>query len=139
MAKFYSLDLRRRVLKYVEATADKAKASQLFKVGTATIYRWIARKKQNGNLEPSPKKAYKKKIDDHKLIAYVEKNPDHFLLEIATHFNTTLQAIFYALRRLKFTRKKKTMLYKERNEEARAEFIQKIELIPHFLFLHCPL
>lgn len=107
MAKPYSVDLRRRVLEYIEETADKTKASQLFKVGIATIYRWIARKKQRGNVDPFPKKAYKKKIDDQKLIAYVEKNPDHFLLEIATHFNTTLQAIFYALQRLKITRKKR--------------------------------
>lgn len=107
MAKPYSVDLRRRVLEYIEETADKRKASQLFKVGIATIYRWIARKKENGNVEPSPKKAYKKKIDDYKLIAYVKENPDHFLSEIAAHFNTTLQAIFYALQRLKITRKKK--------------------------------
>ena len=107
MPKPYSVDLRRRVLEYIEETADKEKASQLFKVGIATIYRWIARKKQSGNVEPSPKKAYKKKIDDQQLITYVEKNPDHFLIEIAAHFNTTLQAIFYALKRLRITRKKK--------------------------------
>lgn len=95
------------MLEYIEETANKIKASQLFKVGIATIYRWIARKKQSGNVKPSPKKAYKKKIDDQKLIAYVAQNPDHFLLEIATHFNTTLQAIFYALKRLKITRKKR--------------------------------
>lgn len=107
MARPYSVDLRRRVLAYIEETADKTKASQLFKVGIATIYRWIARQKQRGNVEPSPSKVYKKKIDDQKLIAYVEKNPDHFLSEIATHFNATLQAIFYALQRLKITRKKR--------------------------------
>ena len=45
MVKPYSVDLRRRVLAYIEETADKTKASQLFKVGIATIYRWIARKK----------------------------------------------------------------------------------------------
>ena len=105
MAKPYSVDLRRRVLAYIEETADKTKASQLFKVGIATIYRWIARKTQTGNVEPSSKKAYKKN-DDQKLIVYVQQNPDHFLSEIATHFNTTLQAIFYALQRLKITRKK---------------------------------
>ena len=107
MPKPYSVDLRKRVLKYIEETADKIKASQLFNVGIATIYRWIARKTQTGNIEPSPKKAYKKKIDDQRLIAYVEQNPDHFLSEIATHFKTTLQAVFYALQRLKITRKKR--------------------------------
>lgn len=108
MVRPYSLDLRKRVLEYVEETKDKTKASQLFKVGIATIYRWIARKTQTGNIEPSPSKPYKKKIDDQQLVAYLEAHPDHFLSEIAAHFKTTLQAIFYALQRLKITRKKKS-------------------------------
>lgn len=110
MAKPYSVDLRKRVLEYIDETKDKVKASQLFKVGIATIYRWIARKIQTGSVTPSSKKAYKKKIDDQKLVAYVTKNPDHFLSEIANHFGTTLQAIFYALKRLKITRKKEYFL-----------------------------
>jgi putative transposase len=109
MAKPYSLDLRKRVLEYIEETKDKAKASEFFKVGIATIYRWIARKTQTGNVTPSPKKTYKKKIDNQKLITYVTQNPDHFLSEIANHFGTTLQAIFYALQRLKITRKKRLL------------------------------
>jgi len=113
MVKPYSIDLRRRVLEYIEETGDKTKASQLFKVGIATIYRWIARKKQTGSIEPSLKKVYKKKIEDQKLIDYVENHPDHFLAEIATHFNTTLQAIFYALKRLKITRKKRPRFTKK--------------------------
>ena len=48
MARPYSVDLRRRVLAYIEKTADKTKANQIFKVGIATIYRWIARQKQKG-------------------------------------------------------------------------------------------
>jgi len=97
------------VLEYLEETKDKKKASQLFKVGIATIYRWIVRKTQTGNVAPSAKKAYKKKIDDQELIAYVTQNPDHFLSETANHFGTTLQAIFYALQRLKITRKKRLL------------------------------
>lgn len=109
MGRPYSVDLRKRVLDYIEETKDKEKASQLFKVGIATIYRWISRKTQTGNVTPFPKKAYRKKIDDQKLIAYVTQNPDHFLSEIADHFGTTLQAIFYALQRLKITRKKRLL------------------------------
>ena len=125
MAKPYSIDLRRRVLAYIEETEDKTKASKLFKVGIATIYRWIARKQQTGNLEPSRKKAYKKKIDDQKLIAYVEKNPDHFLSEIATHFNTTLQAIFYALKRLKITRKKRLRFTRKETKKSEQNLCKK--------------
>lgn len=109
MSKPYSVDLRKRVLEYIEETKDKVKASQLFKVGIATIYRWIARKTQTGSVTPSRKKSYKKKIDNEKLVAYVTQNPDHFLSEIANHFGTTLQAIFYALKRLKITRKKRLL------------------------------
>ena len=109
MGKPYSVDLRKRVLEYIDETQDKIKASQLFKVGIATIYRWIARKTQTGNVIPSPKKAYKKKIDDQKLVTYVMQNPDHFLSEISNHFGTTLQAVFYALKRLKITRKKRLL------------------------------
>ncbi|WP_220017728.1 IS630 transposase-related protein [Candidatus Rhabdochlamydia oedothoracis] len=101
------MDLRKRVLQYLEENNDKMKASQLFQVGIATVYRWVKRKKQRGNVEPLKKKSTYKKIDDQRLIAYVEKNPDHFLSEIAKHFGLTLQAIFYALKRLKITRKKR--------------------------------
>lgn len=107
MPKPYSTDLRQRALQYLEETNDKMKTSQLFQVGIATIYRWVARRKQNGSIEPLRKKSFYKKIDDQKLIAYVEQNPDHFLSEIGQHFGLTLQAVFYALRRLKITRKKR--------------------------------
>jgi len=106
MPKFYSVDLRERVLQHLEKNKNREAASRLFQVGIATIYRWLSRKKEKGNVEPLRRPYVYKKIDDQKLIDYIEKNPDHFLSEIAKHFNLTLQAIFYALKRLKITRKK---------------------------------
>ena len=106
MPKSYSVDLRERVLNYLEKNPDKKGASSLFQVGIATIYRWIDRKKSKGNVEPFRRKYAYKKIDDQKLIEYVDANPDHFLSEIAKHFGLTLQSIFYALKRLKIIRKK---------------------------------
>jgi len=106
MPKSYSVDLRERVLQYLEKNKNREAASRLFQVGVATIYRWIARKKEKGNVEPLRRPYVYKKIDDQKLIDYIEKNPDHFLSEIGKHFNLTLQAVFYALKRLKITRKK---------------------------------
>ena len=107
MPKFYSLDLRERVLKYLENNKDKKTASQLFQVGLATIYRWITRKKEKGHVKPLRRAYAYKKIDDQKLIKYVETYPEHFLSEIAKHFGLTPQAIFYALKRLKISRKKR--------------------------------
>lgn len=107
MPKSYSLDLRERVLKHLEKNKDKKAASNLFQVGIATVYRWVARKKEKGHVKPLRREYAYKKIDDQKLIEYVEAHPDQFLSEIAKHFNLTPQAIFYALKRLKITRKKR--------------------------------
>ena len=107
MPKYYSLDLRERVLKYLERNQDKKAASDLFQVGIATVYRWVARKKEKGHVQPLRREYAYKKIDDQKLIEYVQAHPDHFLSEIAKEFNLTPQAIFYALKRLKITRKKR--------------------------------
>lgn len=107
MPKFYSVDLREKVIAYLERTPDKKSASQLFQVGIATIYRWVSRKKEKGHVEPLRRKYAYKKIDDQKLVEYIESHPDHFLSEIGEHFKLTPQAIFYALKRLKITRKKR--------------------------------
>jgi len=106
MPKSYSVDLRERVLKHLEKNQNKKSASLLFQVGIATIYRWVSRKKEKGHVRPLRREYAYKKIDDQKLIEYVEMHSDQFLSEIAKHFNLTPQAIFYALKRLKITRKK---------------------------------
>ena len=107
MPKPYSIDLRHRVVEYLKKTQDKKKASELFQVGIATVYRWAARLAQKGHVEPLRRERAYKKINDEQLTAYVKEHPDHFLSEIAAHFGLTLQAIFYALKRLKITRKKR--------------------------------
>ncbi len=107
MAKAYSLDLRERVLKYLEKSDKKKEASLLFHVGIATIYRWIRQKREIGHVIPIRRKYAYKKLDDQRLKKHVEAYPDHFLFEIAEEFSVTPQAIFYAFKRLKITRKKR--------------------------------
>lgn len=106
MPKSYSIDLRQRVLQHLEKNNNRKAASLLFQIGIATIYRWLSLKKEKGHVEPLHRPYVYKKIDDAKLIEYIEAHPDHFLSEIGKHFNLTPQAIFYALKRLKITRKK---------------------------------
>jgi len=107
MAKPYSIDLRERVLKYLEQFPDRNKASHLFQVGRATIFRWLYRKKKEGHVKPLKRKYAFKRIDDLALTKHIEAHPDQFLSEIAKNFGVTPQSIFYALRRLKITRKKR--------------------------------
>ncbi|MBS0627213.1 MAG: hypothetical protein JSS09_03265, partial [Verrucomicrobia bacterium] len=55
------------------------------------------------HVEPLKRKYAYKRIDDQKLIEYVEAHPDHFLSEIGEHFKLTPQAIFYTFSKLKST------------------------------------
>ena len=107
MARPYSVDLREKVLKYLETNSNRRAASTLFQISSATIQRWITLKKEKGHVKPLRRAYAYKRIDDQKLIEYVNAHPDHFLSEIAANFNLTPQAIFYALKRLKITRKKR--------------------------------
>lgn len=107
MARPYSLDLRERVVQYLEKGNDKESAAEFFSVGIATIYRWLRQRKKLGSIQPIKRERAYQKIDNEQLKEYVEAHPDHFLSEIARHFNLTPQAIFYALKRLKITRKKR--------------------------------
>lgn len=109
MSRAYSLDLRERVLSFLETNNNKKKACSLFKIGIASIYRWIRLKKTKGNLVPIRREYAYKKIDYDALKKYLELHPDHFLFEIAEEFSVTPQAIFYALKKLKITRKKRQL------------------------------
>lgn len=110
MCKAYSVDLRMRVLDYLKRKDDKKAASDLFNVGIATIYRWIRQQKEKGHVEPHYREFVYKKLDYISLEEYAKVHPDYFLLEIAKHFSVTEQAIFYALKKLKITRKKESPL-----------------------------
>ena len=107
MPKPYSLDLREKVIAYVEKHSNKQAASLLFGIGIATIYRWVARKSNLGHLKATKRPYAYKKLCDEQLKAYIEANPDHFLREIAEHFHMCPAAIYNACRRLKITRKKR--------------------------------
>ncbi|MBS0624005.1 MAG: transposase [Verrucomicrobia bacterium] len=106
MCKAYSVDLRKRVLDDLKRKDDKKAASELFNVGIATVYRWIRQQKEKGHVEPHRREFVHRKLDYNLLKKYVKVHPDYFLLEIAKHFSVTEQAIFYALKKLKITRKK---------------------------------
>lgn len=103
----YSIDLRERVISFIESGGSKVAASRLFQVSCRTVFMWLQQKKERGSLEIKTRDRKSYKIDEAALIAYVKKNPDHYLKQIAEHFHVTAPAIFFALKRLKITLKKK--------------------------------
>lgn len=98
----YSLDLRERVVGYVEAGGGVSRASRLFKVGRSTIYQWLSRE----DLTPTKVKRRKRKLDWEALKRDVEANPDSQLSKRAQKFGVQPSAIHYALKEMNITRKK---------------------------------
>jgi putative transposase len=53
--KQYSVDLRERLLRAIDAGLPTAEAARLFGVGTSTINRWRRRLRETGALAPTPR------------------------------------------------------------------------------------
>jgi transposase len=81
--KTYSVDLRERLLRAVDAGLPQAQASRLFGVGTSTIKRW-RRRRARGALAPTPKPGRPPRIGRDQwpaLAAQVAAYPDATLAE----------------------------------------------------------
>ena len=64
MGRAYSVDLRKRVMKYLDEGKDKKSASSMFSIGISTVYRWIQERKERGNIQPKIRPFAYKYIDD---------------------------------------------------------------------------
>jgi putative transposase len=120
----YSVDLRMRVLNFIENGGSIVKAAQLYGVALATIYRWRHRE----DINPTKVKRRKRKLDWEALKRDVEANPEATLLERAKKFGVRQNAIFYALKQLKITRKK-TITLSRKEKRRKDKIFSKIERI----------
>lgn len=103
----YSLDLRQRVVDFVENGGSKAEASRVYKVSIWCVYDWCKRT----DLEPKePAQRRKGKLDWEAVRHHVQKHPDALLRERAKHFGVNINAIWYACEQMKLSRKKNTTL-----------------------------
>jgi putative transposase len=105
----YSLDLRERVITFIEQGGSKVDAAVLFGVARPTIYKWLRKKADTGSLKDAPLKRKWKKINPVELEAYVKENPDLTLADYAKHFGASSPSVCAALKKLKITHKKKRL------------------------------
>ena len=115
----YSLDLKRRVLSFIEEGHSKVEAIKVFDVSKRAIFLLIKEKQEQGELKVKLLNRKPRKIDDEKLMAYLQKNPDHYLKEIADFFHVSISGIFYALQRLNITFKKNIFISRAMRKKAR--------------------
>ncbi|MDE5076008.1 MAG: IS630 transposase-related protein [Trichodesmium sp. St5_bin2_1] len=98
----YSLDLRQKVINFIEKGGTITEAAHTFGIGRASIYRWLSRPQ----LEATKVKSRRRKLDWKELEKDVKENPESKLSDRAKKFGVNPTAIFYALKKMKITRKK---------------------------------
>src|SRR5918994_1526639 len=82
--KQYSVDLRERLLRAIDAGLSQAEVARLFGVGTATIARWRRRQRERGSVAPRPRVGRPRRIgraQERALLAQVRALPDATLRE----------------------------------------------------------
>lgn len=117
----YSLDLRKKALEYLEKGGTEEAAAAAFGITTRTLSNWKRRKREQ-NLAPKPRRLSPSKIDSEQLRQYIQEHPDAYLREIALEFESTLQAIFYACKRLKISLKKRSPIIKNATKRSDKSF-----------------
>ena len=103
--KAYALDLRERVVKFIQSGGSKAEAARRFDLGRSTVYRYLDAV-QSGMLAPKASWGHWRKLDPAKLHAHVKAHPDATLNELQTVFGVSHHAVWVRLGQLGFTLKK---------------------------------
>jgi transposase len=98
----HSIDLRERVIEYIEKGGSVTKAAKVYRVSRASIYRWQGREE----LEATKVTRRKRKLDWEALKKDTEENPSEKLADRGKKFGVTTTAIWYAVKEMKITRKK---------------------------------
>ena len=103
--KAYTVELRERIVRFVEKGGSKVEASAHFKVGRRTIYRYLAAA-QSGSLSPKPQPGRKKSFSDGSLRKAVKERPTATLKAHGKAFGVSHNAVWLRLRELGITLKK---------------------------------
>jgi transposase len=109
--KAYALELRERIICFVQEGGKKTEAARRFKVGRDTVYRYLNAAKEN-RLAPQPRKGYWKKLNPEKLRKDVARHPDATLMTYKERFGVSHVAIWKTLRKLGITLKKSRTLHR---------------------------
>jgi transposase len=104
----YDIKYRQRVVDFLKEGHTQNEAKDIFKVSLTTIKRCVKQRSEVGHLMNKPLNRTFKKIDPEKLKRYIEVNPDAYLKEIAAEFKCCTAAVYFIMKKLKITRKKKS-------------------------------
>jgi len=120
----YSLDLRKKALKYLDKVGNRKNVAEAFGITLRTLSNWIRRRQKNC-LAPKARRHSPSLIDSAKLRSFIQENPDAYLREIAAEFAVTLQAVFYACKRMKISLKKRRRITRSGTKRKEENLLKK--------------
>ncbi len=110
----YPTLLRTRAVAYLQAEGSHAEAARIFQVCPKTLYNWMQRHQETGDLRPRSGPGKPRQLDYETLRDYVASHFDHTLHELGRHFGVSYRTIDQALKTMKITRKKNSPVRRAR-------------------------
>ena len=103
----YALDLRLKVIHYLEQGHTQRSCATVFDLHRSTIYRWWKRYRSEGHVTARKRLGRQGKVDPQALAQYVKAYPEKTLKQIGAHFDVSDVSIYNRLKQLGFSYKKK--------------------------------
>jgi len=115
----YTLELRTRALAFLDKGGSRKEVCEIFNISRKTLYNWIKLRQETGELKMKDRPLVRssRKLTKERLLAYLEKHPDHYLKEIGAAFKVAGSSVFNALRKFGITRKKNDYVQRTRREQ----------------------
>ena len=89
----YSIDLREKVIKYLEAGNSQRLASRVFQLSPTTVNTWHVRYKKEGHYQARKYIGAKPSIEKDDFIKYVEENPNSKAEDIGKKFGISASGV----------------------------------------------
>ena len=107
----YDKKFREGVIVFKESGATFTQLQATFGIDRKTFVAWVKLRDETGSVVVDrPPQVRRRKIDKEKLKLAVQEKPDAYLEELAKPFKCSVQAVFYALKKMGITLKKRRSL-----------------------------
>ena len=117
----YSLDLRKKVIEYINKGNSQQSASRIFNIHISTVYRWVSRNKAEGHCKAKPRLGRKRTLSYKDVEEFIINNPNSKLYEIGKKFKISAWHSGRILKKLGFSYKKKTSpMWKQMKKEEKS-------------------
>ena len=109
MIKAYSIDLREKVIQFIQSGKTQVEAAKTFNIHKSTINHWLSRLRKEGSLKAKANLGSKPRIDVNELIIRVKNNPNLRLMDLKKIFGISTVSLHEWLKKLGFVYKKKPL------------------------------